>query len=328
MERRRENAGDPKYSITVSAPTNADAHRLSLAIREQRRQAGELGRDLVKVSAADRDGNNYEMAIAVGDKVRLFNSVSAQGQRGGSIGRNGSILTVQSADNDGMTVTNAKGTTGFVPWKTLTKDGQVRLAYGEVMTTHTAQGSTSTEHIYSMPSGTRLVTGFSAYSSGTRHRNQSFMVISEGAERAEVAARRPVNDPRPVRTDDLWSNVSRNLGKQPVKTTAVDFLDNSFGVKRGSAGALQQGLQPRELRKQQGRGPTTFHTLQQQRQQAHAIGRLSGSLETIGKTLKPVVDRLAIVERNVRTVKKGLNRSIGPTMTKSHKRSLSRGITH
>ena len=48
------------------------------------------------------------MAIATGDKVRLFASTRVQGERG-SIGRNGSVLTVLEADEAGMRVKNAQG---------------------------------------------------------------------------------------------------------------------------------------------------------------------------------------------------------------------------
>ena len=34
------NAHDPSFALTVSAPTNSDAHALGAAIREQRRQIG------------------------------------------------------------------------------------------------------------------------------------------------------------------------------------------------------------------------------------------------------------------------------------------------
>jgi hypothetical protein len=107
------------------------------------------------------------------------------------------------------------GKEGFVSWKTLAdRQGNIRLgygesiklAYGEVQTTHTAQGSTVDEHIYVMPAGTKAVTGFSAYSSGTRHERQSFMLISEGAERAEVSQRRPLNDTRLITEEDAWAN--------------------------------------------------------------------------------------------------------------------------
>jgi hypothetical protein len=96
-------------------------------------------------------------AIAAGDKVRLFASTRVQGERG-SIGRNGSVLTVLDADEAGMRVKNLKRREGRVAWKTLADEaGRIRLAYGEVMTTHTAQGSTATEHVYALPSGSQAV---------------------------------------------------------------------------------------------------------------------------------------------------------------------------
>ena len=67
-------------------------HRLGVAVREVRRGLGQVGEDQVRVRAADRDGNAYEMALAPGDRVRLFASTRAEGE-GGSIGRNGSVLT-------------------------------------------------------------------------------------------------------------------------------------------------------------------------------------------------------------------------------------------
>ena len=131
--------------LTVSTPTNADAHRLGVAIREAHRGLGQVGPDVVKVKAIGQTG---DMALTRGDKIRLFASTRAEGERG-SIGRNGSVLTVLAVDRKGLTVRNAKGREGRITWKTL-GDGQsrARLAYGEVMPTHTAQGSTSTEHIY------------------------------------------------------------------------------------------------------------------------------------------------------------------------------------
>ena len=310
MDRIKANQGDDKFTITVSAPTNMDAHRLSLSIREQRLGLGDIGPDLVRIKAADRDGNAYDMKLGAGDKVRLFHSVAAKGQRGGSIGRNGSILTVQSADKHGMLVRNAKGTEGYVPWKSLTRDGQIRLAYGEVMTTHTAQGSTSTEHIYAMPAGTKLVTGFSAYSSGTRHKQKSFMIISEGAERAEVNARRPVNDSRPIGKDDLWSNVARNLGRQPEKMTALDFLDRASGLKRGAAKSLQRGLQPAELRERRGQEPTVVHTRFQRRQESGAVQRVAIRLETMSKDMHPVMQRLATMSPQIKTAIEKIVRAV------------------
>lgn len=293
-ERLKENASNPKYSITVSAPTNADAHQLSIAIREKRRELGLIDKkDLVTIKAAGAGKKvDYEMKLAVGDKVRLFKNVSPLKKRG-SLGRNGSVLTVVNADKGGVELRNSDGNQGYVPWNRLTQGGKVRLAYGEVMTTHTAQGSTATEHIYAMPQGTKAVNGFSSYSSGARHEQKSYMVISAGAERAEVAARRPIGDPRPIKEDDLWANAARNLGYQPVKATAIDFLKDAIDVQRSSSRAIQKGLQPGELRERRGLEPTTVHVRTRMRQEVTAVGQVAHKLETMSRNLDLTADNLS-----------------------------------
>jgi hypothetical protein len=279
-ERLRANAGDAGYSLTVSAPTNADAHRLGLAIREVRRGLGQVGDDQVKVRAADRDGNAYEMALAPGDRVRLFASTRAEGERG-SIGRNGSVLTVLSADAGGMQVRTSSGREGRVAWSALADraTGRVRLAYGEVMTTHTAQGSTATEHVHALPAGTKAVTGFAAYASGTRHRRASWLLVSAGAEHAEVVRRRPLNDVRPVTEADAWANAARNLGRQPRQEGALEFLARAGEVRRGATRALRGGVRPAERREAAGLPPTVLEK------------RLAGSRERLA--VKPVAARIA-----------------------------------
>lgn len=293
-ERMKENASNPKYSITVSAPTNADAHQLSIFIREKRREMGLIDKkDLATIKAAGAgDRTTYDMKLAVGDKVRLFKNVSPVKGRG-SLGRNGSVLTVVNADRKGIELRNSDGKQGYVPWERLIQGGKVRLAYGEVMTTHTAQGSTATEHVYAMPQGTKAVNGFSSYSSSTRHEQKSYMVISAGAERAEVSARRPVNDPRPIKEADLWANAARNLGYQPVKATATDFLKNASHIHRSSSRAIQRGLQPGELRERQGKEATTVHARTRQRQEARTVSQIGERLETMNRGLEPTIENLS-----------------------------------
>jgi hypothetical protein len=58
-QRREANAGDSGFSISVSAPTNADARAVALALREERRAMGELGPDLCSVRATDQAGAAY-----------------------------------------------------------------------------------------------------------------------------------------------------------------------------------------------------------------------------------------------------------------------------
>ena len=77
--------------------------------------------------------------------------------------------------------------------------GRILLSYGDVLTIDAAQGLTSTEHIQAMPGGTQAVTRYKTFIAASRHRVASYIVTSDGAERREIASRRPLGDPRPIR---------------------------------------------------------------------------------------------------------------------------------
>jgi hypothetical protein len=252
-ERLRANGHDPSYTITASAPTNADAHKLGLAIRAERRGLGQLGADVVTIRAADGTGTTHDMPIAAGDRVRLFASTRADNSRR-NIGRNGDVLTVLAADLHGMQVRNNKsGVEGRISWPALADGaGRLQLAYGDVMTTHTAQGSTATEHVYALPGGSSTVNGFSAYSSGTRHRRSAYLVLSEGAERAAVARSRPLNDPRPITLDDVWSSVGDHLSRMPRKEMASAMIKRVRDIRHGSMRRWHQHEVQREHGDRQG----------------------------------------------------------------------------
>ncbi len=139
---------------------------------------------------------------------------------------------------------------GAVAWDTLRDEasGRVLLAYGDALTTNTAQGTTVTEHIHAMPGGTKLVSAFGAYTSGSRHREQSFIMTSEGAERAEVIARRPLGDRRDIGRGDLLNNIIRNFAQQPEKEAALALIDRAVGLRRGAVQAMQRVHRAAEAR--------------------------------------------------------------------------------
>ncbi|HTU54094.1 MAG TPA: MobF family relaxase [Acetobacteraceae bacterium] len=253
QQRREANRDRPNFSITVSVPTNAEAHDVSMEIRERRRTADEIGADRITIAATDSQGErSYSLALAEGDRVRLFSRVNAtfiDTGRSSNIGHNGTVLAVSGVLEDGLTLRTAAGKEGFVPWERLRDDGgRVQLAYGDALTTNTAQGSTVTEHIHAMPSGSRLVSAFAAYTSGSRHREQSFIVTSEGAERAEITVRRPLGDRREVTRNDVVSNVIRNLSRQPEKESAIGMVERAANLRRGTIRVVQTSLQPIEAR--------------------------------------------------------------------------------
>jgi molybdopterin-guanine dinucleotide biosynthesis protein len=286
-QRKIENADRPGYIMSISAPTNAEAHEISLAIRDVRRSMGEVGADKLIVSATDGTASRvYQMALAEGDNVRLFKRINATFSdtgRSSNIGQNGSVLKIAQIGDDGLVLETPLGKTGFVPWSRLkTDDGRVQLAYGDALTTNTAQGSTVSEHIHAMPSGTSQVTAFGAYVSGSRHREQSFIVTSEGAERSEIADRRPLGDRRPVSQRDILDNMARNLARQPEKESALALIAKASELRRGTIQTVQKTLQPLERREAADELKTQLRERSMTRRMTQQLrSRLPGLSETL-----------------------------------------------
>lgn len=280
VERHQANAGVRGYSLTISAPTNADARTISAAIREKRRALGEVGQDFpLRIKAQDQQGTAYDLTLAPGDRVRLFDRVFGKDEQGRTLraGNNGSVVEVIAADEKTLTVRGKEGVVA-VPWDNLRgrdRAGRVRLAYGDVLTIDAAQGITSTEHIAALPGGSRAVDGFKAYVAASRHRQRTFLVTSDGAERQEVVSRRPLGDMRPITAQDVLDNMARNLSRQEAKGTATAFLRRVREIERGAARGLQAGLRPMEARAAAGEPPPAL---------AQAVDR---------HRARPVLERLA-----------------------------------
>ena len=317
--RHAANVHDPDYTLTVSAPTNADARAIGAAIREHRRNAGEIGSDQVVVDACDQLGSTYSLPLAVGDRVRLFartNAAYADRSRG-IIGNNGSVLTVREIGAAGVTLRNAQGSEGLVKWDTLRDpaNGRIRLSYGDVLTIDAAQGLTSTEHIQAMPGGAQAVTGYKAYTAASRHRVASYIVTSDGAERREIAAHRPLGDPRPIREADVWANMARNLARQPEMPVALDLLARAHRLHRGTAHALQCGLQPAEQRVAEGLPQATLpHACQRRR----VVTRVAELGERLGSLAREQGAALEALGRLVPAVREAATRAMAAMQPALH----------
>jgi len=139
------------------------------------------------------------------------------------------------------------------------RSGRILLAYGDALTTNTAQGTTVTEHIHAIPAGSRLVSAFGAYTSGSRHREQSFIATAEGAERAEIVARRPLGDRREIMRGDILNKIIRNFSQQSQKESALGMLDRAAAMRRGTIQMVQSSLRSAESRAAARKAPTTLN---------------------------------------------------------------------
>ena len=299
QKRRAANASDPGYTLSVSAPTNRDAREIGAAIRAHRRAAGELGPDLVVLSAADQAGEMFDLPLAVGDRVRLFARTNASyaDRSRGIIGNNGSVLVVRRIDASGVVLRNAQGREGRVAWNTLRdgESGRIRLTYGDVLSIDATQGVTSTEHIEAMPAGTQAVNAYKAYTAASRHRRATFLVSSDGAERREIAGRRPLGDMRPIGEADVWANMGRNLSRQPKVMSALEFLEKARDVRRATTRALQVGLQPAEQRQAEGLPATTLAEAFQRGRVVERVRQAAEELSGWARLQGTVLDEIARV---------------------------------
>jgi len=308
-ERREANRGDPAYTVTISAPTNADAREISRAVRDERRAMGELGQDRVTVRATDGRGGAYTLPLAEGDSVRLFARTRGvftdeQGRRkSASIGDNGTVLrVVRVLPAEGLELRGESGKVGFVSWDALRDregTGRIRLTYGDAGTIDSSQGITSDEHINALPAGSKAAQGFKAYVAESRHRVQSWMVGSMGAEMREALTRRPMGLPAPVPGEEArreaWANVVRNLERQAPKESALALLEGGAVERRQGARALQAGLRKSEARAAAGERATTLRRTFGERKARRALPRVVEQLDEAARQRAPVMARIAAI---------------------------------
>ena len=305
--RREANQGDPAYTVTISAPTNADAREISRAVRDERRAMGELGEDRVNVRATDGRGGAYTLALAEGDNVRLFERTRAlftdeQGRRkSANIGDNGTVLrVVKVLHMEGLELRGESGKVGFVSWDALRDSegtGRIRLTYGDAGTIDSAQGITSDEHINALPAGSKAAQGFTAYVAESRHRARSWLVGSMGAEMREAQTRRPMGLPPPATAEEsrqqAWANVVRNLERQQLKESALAFLESGAAEATQGAKTLQGGLRRWEARAASGERPTTLSRTFGERQARTVVPRVVERLDQAARRRAPVMARIA-----------------------------------
>ena len=213
--------------ITVSAPTNDDAAEISQAIRERLKTRGEITGAERVYAAVDQRGQHYDLALATGDRVRLFRrtwgSIDGREQQ---VGNNGDVVTVLGQDADHLTVRTKEGQVAEIEWRRLAdlESKRMLLGLGHALTIDAAQGLTSDEHINALPRGTGGVTAFTSYVAESRARGTTWTVISEGALLEAERRRQALGDVTPIETQDLWDRAAKDMSEKPYKGLGIDLL--------------------------------------------------------------------------------------------------------
>ena len=217
-----------KRGITVSAPTNEDAADISQAIRTRLKQRGEIAGPESVYRAVDQNGREYDLALAAGDRVRLYRRT--WGFEGGTerqIGNNGDVVEVLGQGTSGMRVRTAKGEVAEIDWQRLAdkETGRLLLGLGYALTIDAAQGLTSDEHINALPRGTSGVTGFTSYVAESRARGTTWTLISEGALHEAEKHRQAIGEATPITQDMLWARAATDMSEKPYKALGIDLLN-------------------------------------------------------------------------------------------------------
>ena len=177
-------ASGSKRGVTISAPTNDDVAEISQAVRARLKQRGEVAAEEVVYRAVDQRGQTYDLAIAAGDKLRLFRRTwGAVDGKQCEIGNNGDVVEVLGQSIDGVRLRTKDGRIADVQWRRLAdqETGRLLLGFGHALTIDAAQGITSDEHINALPRGTSGVTSFTSYVAESRSRGTTWTVIAEAA---------------------------------------------------------------------------------------------------------------------------------------------------
>jgi hypothetical protein len=282
------NAANPDYSLLVMTPTNEQAREVGTTIRANRRAAGEIApEDGAVLKAMDPNSQEtFDLPVAVGDKLRMFTrtfDAEAKGARK-FLSSNGDVVEALQLQPDGIRVRNAGGDEGLITWAQMRpwrapRNDPVQVTYGYAVTVDTAQSATTTAAILAMPEGSRQVTGYKAYTAGSRPQVEYHMVVSDAAERREIVKRQMIGVPQELpREADVIRNLAANLGRFDAKRNATDLRISAVAAQRSMIASFQRGMEPL-VRQQQASGMQL--TIYARQRLAPAMARVVAAMQQV-----------------------------------------------
>jgi hypothetical protein len=174
-------AAAPEHSMFVVAVSNADAEAANLAIRQLRRERGELGLDH---SFATTDGPK---AFAVGDRVLFSGTAASREERSaGLVNGNGGVIATIEGSRMSVALDGAKAgdRVTFTVGKNREAGEFDAIRHGYAGTIYKAQGATYDDAIVIDNPMMRASTGYVAL---TRHRESVTVVTARAVEPGKEA---------------------------------------------------------------------------------------------------------------------------------------------
>lgn len=246
------NPDRPAWTFGMSAPSNVEARLASQAIRQVRRAEGEITGEDRSIECVDRSGETYDLQLAIGDRVRLFDRVygrrvDTNGRPGRSppvhVGNNGAIVQIKRFTDTGFVVDTAGGVEVVVDWSKIRdkQTGRIRLNAGDCLTIDSSQGAT--EHLWCnlLGNGTSVgaVNARRAYVAESRNRVQTYTLINRDAEETAIARARGIGSKAPITEEEIWEFAGKNLSKRTDKSSALAFAE-AIGYAQAQAATLAQ----------------------------------------------------------------------------------------
>lgn len=242
--RRRDalKAAGATKSVSCSALTNAAAAEISGEIRQTLRQRGEIVGEERLYQAIDQRGEIYDLPIATGDRLRLFQRTGARFDgRFGWLGNNGSMVTVEAITETGLRLRNRHGDVGDVSWNRLVhqRSGRLLVASGWAQTVDSIQGITSAEHINALTHGTSGLTAFRNYPAESRAEWETWTLIGEAGLFETVRHARAIGEQSEITTEQLWKQAAKDMAYAPRKPLGLDMVE---AVRKDVDAATEQWL--------------------------------------------------------------------------------------
>lgn len=296
-----------KQSSVLLTLSNAEARELSGIVRQELKARGSIGAvDLFVGKGTDgRSDQTYDLALAQGDRVRLYAKTYGHDENGRSAlaGVNGDVLKFRGVDYEKQAFILEKPSSErlTVPIDRLVdeRNNAIRLAPAYAMTADAAQGMTTVRSVDVYLNGSESAQRNKIYVNQSRHQIENKTFINREAEVDSIVKSQPIGQKDRSQIDDrqLLEHATANFSRGGEKPNALDAAAAAERQGRGvlRTGALTSAVVSSKITNEM---PTLKRGARQAREQSLAErirGRVTasvGMLQGVAEKMKTALEKL------------------------------------